>query len=120
MILKNPWCGKDIDHNILTGWFHSRFKIRTLKKRTDHPFTIAQNNFILFTTDHFPRNPLKGLSPLGEVESPFPLKTIQILYSHQNPMTHLCDDMCIDIEVNNWKSHFNDSFKMIWKGTGIS
>jgi hypothetical protein len=35
-------------------------------------------------------------------------------------MIHLSDDMGIDIEVNNRKSHFNGPLKMTGKGAGIS
>ena len=35
-------------------------------------------------------------------------------------MAHLCDDMRIDIEVDDWKSHFNGSLKMAGEGAEIS
>jgi hypothetical protein len=63
---------------------------------------------------------LKGFSLLGKVDPPFPLKTIQVLNGHENSMAHLCDDMRIDIEVNDGKSHFNRSLKMAGEGTEIT
>jgi hypothetical protein len=35
-------------------------------------------------------------------------------------MGHLCDDMCIDIKVNNRKPHFDGPLKMAGKGAGVS
>src|SRR4030042_6990672 len=120
MFLLNPWCGKDIDHNIPACWSYSRFIIRTLKKGTDNPFFVTKNNFIFFTADHLPRDSLKCLSFLGKVKPPFALETIHILNGHKNSMAHLGDDMRIDKEVDNRKSHFNGPLKMTWKGAWIS
>jgi hypothetical protein len=63
---------------------------------------------------------LKGLPFQRKVEPPFALETIQILDGHKNPLAHLCNDMRIDIEVDDGKSHFNASFQVAWKRTGIS
>src|SRR4030042_6640737 len=119
MFFHNSRRSKDIDYDILTGWFHSRFKIRALKKGTDNPFPIAKDNLIPLTDDRLTRNTLKDFSLTGKVEPPFALKPIQILNGHQDPMIHLCHDVGIDIEVNNWKPPFDGSLQMAWKGTGI-
>jgi hypothetical protein len=58
---------------------------------------------------------LKGLPFLSKVEPPFTLETIQILNGHKNPMAHLRDDMRIDVEVDDWKSHPNSPLQMTWK-----
>ena len=35
-------------------------------------------------------------------------------------MAHLGNDMGVDIEIDDWKSHFNGSLQMTWKGAWIS
>jgi hypothetical protein len=90
-----------------------------LKKGTDNPLSVPKNDFIFFTADRIPRDSLKGLPFVSEVKLPPSMETFQILNGHQNSMIHLSDDMGIDIEVNNRKSHFNRPLKMAGKRAGI-
>ncbi len=120
LFLLNSRRREDIDRDILARGLDSGSEIRTLKKGTDNPSTVTEHDFILLATDRASRHSLKKLPFSGQVELPFPLEAIQILNGHQNSMDHLSDDVGIDIEVKNRKSHFHGSLEMIGKGTGIS
>jgi hypothetical protein len=120
LFLLNLRRSEDIDHDILARGLHPRSEIRTLKKGTDNPLSVPKDDFIFFAMDHLSRNPLKGLPLVSEVELPFALETIQILNGHQNSVVHLSDDMGVDIEVDDRKSHFNGPLEMTGKGAGIS